>query len=147
AKAGRGATPTKTKKKKSPRLWSVHLLGGKPDEIKAARSAVLADQREDGGWAQLDSMKSDAYATGQALFVLQDTGLATTDAAYQRGVQFLLKTQEKDGSWLVVTRSRPIQTMFDNGDPHGKNQFISTPATGGALADLAKPQPARAAKK
>ena len=147
AKKWLAAAPLKTEEDKVARLWSVHLLGGKPDEIKAARSVVLADQREDGGWAQLDSMKSDAYATGQALFVLQDTGLATTDAAYQRGVQFLLKTQEKDGSWLVVTRSRPIQTMFDNGDPHGKNQFISTPATGWALAALAKAHSLGPAKK
>ena len=146
AKVWLAAAPLKTEEDKVARLWSAHLLGCKPGEIKAARAAVLADQREDGGWAQLDSMKSDAYATGQALFVLHETGLSPSEPAYQRGVQYLLKTQEKDGSWLVVTRSRPIQTMFDNGDPHGKNQFISTPATGWALAALAcacKPGPAK----
>ena len=41
-------------------------------------------------------------------------------------------------SWLVKTRSKPIQKFFDNGDPHGKNQFISISATSWATAALAK---------
>jgi hypothetical protein len=52
-------------------------------------------------------------------------------------VAFLLKTQQPDGSWLVETRSKPIQKFFDNGDPHGKSQFISITATGWAVAALA----------
>ncbi len=39
---------------------------------KAAR-AFLAEQRPDGGWAQLPSLASDAYATGQALVALKET--------------------------------------------------------------------------
>ena len=147
AKVWLAAAPLKTQEDKVARLWSLPLLAGKDEEIKAARAAVLADQREDGGWAQLDNMKSDAYATGQALFVLNDTGLPPTDTAFERGLRFLLNTQEKDGSWLVVTRSKPIQTYFDNGDPHGKNQFISIPATGWALAALAKTRQPRPTDK
>ena len=48
------------------------------------------------------------------------------------------KNQKDDGSWLVKTRSKPIQKFFDNGDPHGKNQFISISATSWATAALAK---------
>ena len=51
---------------------------------------------------------------------------------------YLLKNQKEDGSWLVKTRSKPIQKFFDNGDPHGKNQFISISATSWATAALAK---------
>ncbi len=119
-------------------LWGRAQLGATPDELRAARDAVLATQRDDGGWAQLAAMESDAYATGQVLFALQAAGMPSGELAYQRGVEYLLKTQQADGSWLVVSRSKPVQTYFDNGDPHGKNQFISTPATCWALVVLAK---------
>ncbi len=46
-------------------------------------------------------------------------------------------SQEPDGSWHVVTRSKPVQIFFDNGDPHGKDQFISVLATNWAVAALA----------
>jgi N-acyl-D-amino-acid deacylase len=119
------------------RLLGLGWLGGEEAEIAAAREQLLAAQRDDGGWGQLDDMPSDAYATGQALWVLQATGLETSSAAYQRGMSFLLRTQGEDGSWFVATRSKPVQPYFDNGDPHGKNQFISTPATCWAIAALA----------
>lgn len=119
------------------RLLGLGWLGGEEAVIVAAREQLLAAQRDDGGWAQLDDMASDAYATGQALWVLQATGLSASSAAYQRGMSFLLHTQCEDGSWFVATRSKPVQPYFDNGDPHGKNQFISTPAACWAVAALA----------
>ncbi|MFL5342434.1 MAG: prenyltransferase/squalene oxidase repeat-containing protein [Gemmataceae bacterium] len=121
------------------RLWGLFLLKSKPAELDAARTDTLAAQRPDGGWAQTDSMASDAYATGQALYVLHTTGLPVTDPAYRRGVRFLLLTQRPDGAWLVKTRSKPIQPYVeaDDLDPLGKDQFISVPATGWAVAALA----------
>jgi N-acyl-D-amino-acid deacylase len=96
-------------------------------------------------------MESDAYATGTALFVLLDTGLAASEAKLQLAVEFLLKTQLDDGSWLVKTRAKPVQVYFDNGDPHGTSQFISTSATCWSVAALARaindaPRPASATK-
>lgn len=82
-------------------------------------------------------MTSDAYATGQTLFILQATGLETSAEAYRRGMDFLLRSQCGDGSWFVATRSKPAQPYFDNGDPHGMNQFISIPATCWAVSALA----------
>lgn len=119
-------------------LWALHLLSATPDELNAARETVLAAQRPDGGWSQLDDMESDAYATGHTLYMLGLVGMPAADPAYQRGVAYLLKTQRDDGSWFVKSRSKPIQVYFDNGDPHGKDQFISTPATCWALAALAR---------
>ena len=60
-------------------------------------------------------------------------------------MEFLLRTQCPDGSWHVKTRSKPIQTFFDNGDPHGPDQFISIPATAWATTALALalPEPRR----
>ncbi|MFT5108670.1 MAG: hypothetical protein ACI9UA_004314 [Pseudoalteromonas tetraodonis] len=108
------------------------------------RKAILGKQHEDGGWSQLDGMESDAYATGQTLFILNQACDDTSSSdASGRAVDFLLKNREQDGSWHVVSRSKPIQRMFDNGDPHGKDQFISTPATAWATAALASELPER----
>jgi N-acyl-D-amino-acid deacylase len=124
-------------------LWGSAQFGATPDELRASRDAAVAKQRDNGGWAQLAEMESDAYATGQILFALQAAGMSSAELAYQRGVEYLLKTQQADGSWLVISRSKPIQTYFDNGDPHGKHQFISTPATCWALVVLANSGPER----
>src|SRR5436189_5358235 len=52
--------------------------------IKKGVRELLAEQRADGGWAQLPTLASDAYATGQALGALRQAGaLAATDAAYK----------------------------------------------------------------
>jgi N-acyl-D-amino-acid deacylase len=68
----------------------------------------LATQREDGGWSQLTNLETDSYATGQALYALYESGLLKTDdAAFQKGISFLLKTQYEDGSWKVKSRSIP----------------------------------------
>lgn len=119
------------------RLWFLHLLGDDAAAVESARGELLAKQQADGGWAQTDDMSSDAYATGQAVYVLQLTGLPGDQTEIRRGSEFLLKGQCEDGSWHVVTRSKPIQTWFDNGDPHDKDQFISIPATCWAVAALA----------
>lgn len=119
-----------------------HLLGlqwAKADLefIKMAKAALLAQQRDDGGWSQLATLPSDAYATGQVLFALsQGGGLGIQDKAYQRGVEFLLKTQLADGSWFVQTRSFPFQPHVNTRFPHGRSQFISAAATAWATMAL-----------
>src|SRR5262245_39251919 len=129
--------PVKTQEDRNARLWGLALLDGKTEDFQTARDAVVKAQREDGGWSQIDELASDAYATGQALYTLRSTGTSASDPIVHRGVEFLLKTQCSDGSWHVKTRSKPIQKEFDNGDPHGKDQFISTPAACWAIAALA----------
>jgi len=104
---------------------------------KSARE-LLAEQRADGGWSQLPTLPGDAYATGQALVALhQSAGLPISDPVYQRGAQFLLKTQLEDGSWLVKTRSLPLQPYFESGFPHGPDQWISSTGTSWATMALA----------
>ena len=110
--------------------------GGAPTARDAAVRELLAAQRSDGGWAQLSSMTSDAYATGSVLVALHQAGVRAGDAAYRRGVQFLLDTQLADGSWFVQTRSHPTQIYFESGFPHGANQFISAAATNWATQAL-----------
>lgn len=120
------------------RLWGLKLLGGSNEEISMARQIVLAAQRADGGWGQTSEMESDAYATGSTLFVLLEAGVAPGDLKLQCAIEFLLKSQLDDGSWHVKTRAKPVQKFFDNGDPHGKDQFISIAGTCWAVAALAR---------
>lgn len=110
----------------SMRLLGLHWADADQRTLDLAREALLARQLADGGWAQLDSMQSDAYATGQALVALhQAGGLATDSEAYQRGLAWLRQNWQDDASWKVQTRSKPIQVYFESGFPHEKSQFIS----------------------
>jgi Squalene-hopene cyclase C-terminal domain len=105
--------------------------------IHTAAQELLRSQRPDGGWGQTETLASDAYATGTALFALhQAADLPTSSPVYQRGIRCLLETQEPDGSWHVVSRSRPFQTYFESGFPHGNDQFISLAASGWATTAL-----------
>lgn len=119
-------------------LWGEKLLDGSQDRIADLRKRILSARHPDGGWSQLPTMKSDAYSTGQTLYILAETGLPTSHEVFRSGVAFLLATQEEGGSWHVVSRSKPIQPWFDNGDPHDKDQFISIAATGWATTALAR---------
>jgi hypothetical protein len=106
--------------------------------IQQAGRALVAEQRSDGGWAQTEWLASDAYATGQALVALVESGaLSVADPAYTRGVQFLMNTQFADGSWFVRTRALPIQPHFESGFPYGRDQFISAAGTNWATRALA----------
>ncbi|HEX5053736.1 MAG TPA: ankyrin repeat domain-containing protein [Planctomycetota bacterium] len=120
------------------RLLGLAWAGADDATVRAAADDLLQTQRADGGWAQLASRDSDAYATGQALTALQQLGgLATADPAYQRGVRFLLDTQKADGSWHVATRRRsPGLPYFETGFPHGEDQFLSFAATAWATMAL-----------
>jgi N-acyl-D-amino-acid deacylase len=111
-------------------------------EIEQAAADVLAQQRADGGWAQLSGRESDAYATGQALVALYEAGTeAKAPKALQHGLAFLLRTQLADGSWLVRTRSSPVQMYRESGFPHGKDQWISAAGTSWAAMALSLSQP------
>ena len=110
--------------------------------LRDAAEQVIARQRQDGGWAQLEGLETDAYATGMALVALHASGQVTaTDPVYQRGVGYLLRTQLDDGSWLVRTRSMPFQPYKESGFPHGRNQWISAAGTSWAAMALGMTQP------
>ncbi|HEY1307171.1 MAG TPA: ankyrin repeat domain-containing protein [Vicinamibacterales bacterium] len=112
---------------------------GSKAAIARVTRELLADQRPDGGWSQLPTLPSDAYATGQALVALGESGrVATSATAYRRGAAFLQGSQLGDGSWYVRTRTLPIQPYFDSGFPYGSDQFISTAATHWATMALAR---------
>jgi ankyrin repeat protein len=130
------ATPLNTEDRAF-KLLGLAWAGAERRLIQKAASELLAEQRTDGGWGQLPTLPSDAYATGQALYALNTAGnLPSAHAVCRRGVQFLLKTQLQDGSWFVQTRSVPVQPYFESGFPHGRSQFISCAATAWATMAL-----------
>lgn len=126
------------------RFWGLHHLGG-DEALKASTlAAILAEQRDDGGWAETKERQSDAYSTGQTLFMLLKTGTADDHPAIVRARDYLLKTQFTDGSWLAESHvENKAQRYFENGDPHGEHQFLSTAATAWATAALAQLLPAK----
>lgn len=131
-------TPAKDTEDRVFRLWAMQRAGCAADNLRAATRELIEKQRDDGGWGQRDDMKSDAYATGTSLAALHHAaGLAANDAIYQRGLKYLLATQREDGTWHVHSRSKPFQTYFESGFPHGKDQFISLAASSWATTALA----------
>ena len=116
--------------------------GETPARLRPLARAIVQKQNSDGGWAQLDGLASDSWATGQALVALNMTGgIDTADAVFQKGVRFLLQTQFEDGSWYVRSRAWPFQPHFESNFPHGKDQWISAGGTAWAAMALLLTQP------
>jgi hypothetical protein len=132
-------------------LMGLVWANAKASSITAAAAALASSQRSDGGWSQLPSMGSDAYATGQALYALNIAGrIPATDPSYSKGVKYLLSTQAADGSWHVKTRSIWLQPYFDSGFPYGQDQWISAAGTAWATMALSvtvDPQQSTSARK
>ncbi len=82
---------------------------GKPREtMQTTIDELLALQRADGGWSQtVPELKSDAFATGQTLYVLSLAGYTAERPEIKRGIDFLVATQKPDGSWPMISRSTP----------------------------------------
>lgn len=131
-----------TNEERAMRLSGLAWAGAKNKEMAPAAQELLSKQRLDGGWAQLDTLESDAYATGQAMVALVSSGWVTpSDAVYQKGVAFLLRTQRADGSWYVRSRAFPFQPYKESGFPHGKDQWISAAGTSWAAMALSSAAP------
>jgi hypothetical protein len=82
---------------------------GKPRKtIQSTIDELLALQSADGGWSQtVPGWKSDAFATGQTLYVLALAGYTAERPPIQRGIDFLVATQKPDGSWPMLSRATP----------------------------------------
>jgi Squalene-hopene cyclase C-terminal domain len=119
------------------RLLGLGWAGSEKKVLNQAMDDLIRNQRADGGWAQLPGLESDAYATGQALYALRiGGGMSPTHETYRKGIAHLLQTQLPDGTWLVRTRSYPVQPYFESGFPHGPDQWISAAATSWATLSL-----------
>ena len=74
-------------------------------ERRVSVEQLLKRQNTDGGWSQTTEMASDAYATGQAVYALVSRGGIDRSApAIVKARDFLLKSQQPDGSWVMTSR-------------------------------------------
>ncbi len=120
------------------RLMALRIAGASDADVSAAGRALLKLQKDDGGWTQTPYLDTDPYATGVVLHTLYEAGvLKPSDAAYQRGVAYLLRTQFPDGSWYVRSRSPKLQPYFQSAFPYEHDQWISAAATARAVMALA----------
>lgn len=110
---------------------------GEPaSKLKKFAAALEREQRADGGWAQLPKLKSDAYATGQALYALHLAGHKNTSASFQNGLRYLLASQRADGAWFAARRAFPFQPTMNSGYAHGRDSWISASAGSWAVIAL-----------
>ncbi len=81
-------------------------------ELQPMIDELLSLQRADGGWSQtVPEPRSDAFATGQTIYVLSLAGYTAEQPAIRRAIDFLIATQTPEGSWPMLSRSTP------NGEP------------------------------
>jgi ankyrin repeat protein len=122
--------------------YAMRLMGlvwskADPAAIKSAAQQLAARQRADGGWAQNVNSLSDAYATGQALWALEQAGrLKPGDGATRKAASFLTNSQFADGSWYVRSKAPKFQPYFQSGFPYDHDQWISASATAWATMAL-----------
>jgi N-acyl-D-amino-acid deacylase len=126
------------------RLMGLRWSNASGGTIAAATKQLAVAQLPNGGWKQLPDLEADAYATGMSLYALAAAGnMPTSSSTYQKGIDYLLRTQAADGAWHVSSRSIWLQPYFESGFPYGYDQFISAAGTSWAVMALVSSEPAR----
>ena len=129
------------------RLMGLVWADGNQDEIAAARRDLLALRTPAGSWPELPGYPADAYSTGEALYALRESGLATADHAWVAGMRFLVSTQAADGTWHVHTRMvSPADVSpeyFPSGFPYEKDEYLSYAGSSWAVMAMLSALPAR----
>lgn len=127
-------------------LLGLSWAGESPEKLGGLAATLIQKQRKDGGWSQLPMLDSDAYATGQVLFALsQAARIPVTDPAWQKGLRFLLTTQQQDGTWRVARRAFPFQPTMNSGFPYYRDAWVSAAATSWAVMAMTPALPVGAA--
>jgi hypothetical protein len=80
--------------------------------------------------------KSDAYATGQALYALAEAGAKPDDEAVRKAQSFPAKTQREDGAWAMVSRA-----IMRDGKPPKNLEPITHAGSAWAVLGLIRSSP------
>lgn len=137
AAAWLATAPSQTRQDLLWRWWTLAETGGDEALRSSLRERLLDNQHDAGGWGETADRPADAYSTGQTLFMLRKGGVSADNPALIRAADWLRRTQQADGSWRVESHVEyKAQPFFDNGDPHGEHQFLSTAGTAWATAGL-----------
>src|ERR1035437_2464556 len=126
-------------------LWASTQLPAflAPVQRQAIMEAALSKQQDDGGWSSaalgpwkrgdgtpLDE-KSDGFATGLVVLVLQQAGLTRADAHVRNGLAWLVQHQDATtGTWLASSLNKSRDPTTDVG------KFMSDAATAYAVLAL-----------
>jgi hypothetical protein len=111
-------------------LW--RRLGRPDSDWKPLKQQLRSAQNEDGGWSQIKSGASDAYATGQALYALTEAGVRN-DAAIRKAQSLLASSQRQDGAWAMTSRA-----IMGNGKVATKFEPITHAASAWAVMGLVR---------
>jgi squalene-hopene/tetraprenyl-beta-curcumene cyclase len=126
-------------------LWASTKLPGllSSADQKSIANETLAKQQADGGfslstlvggWKRKDNTpletRSDGYATGLVLFVLQQSGISSTQPQIQRGRDWLIANQQTAGNWLAWSLNKQRDPASDAG------HFMGDAATAYAVLAL-----------
>jgi hypothetical protein len=115
-------------------LW--RRLGLPAREWEPLVKKLRGAQNADGGWGQVEKAKSDAYATGQALYALAEAGVKPGDGAVRKAQSFLAKAQREDGAWAMVSRA-----IMRDGKPPKNLEPITHAGSAWAVMGLVRSSP------
>jgi outer membrane protein OmpA-like peptidoglycan-associated protein len=108
------------------------VAGGVVQQLKT-------EQNRDGGWHETpDDHDSDAFATGQVLYAFKEAGVSTESAEFNKGVQYLIKTQDSSGSWSPLQNGRPSKFAPTMWAVIGLAGNVEVPSADSLKADLDK---------
>jgi Squalene-hopene cyclase C-terminal domain len=135
----RGARPDEELQAAALRLILWRRLDLPSSEWEPLVEKLRSAQNADGGFSQLPKLKSDAYATGQALYALAEAGVKPDDEAVRKAQSFLAKTQREDGAWAIVSRA-----IMRDGKPPKNLEPITHAGSAWAVMGLVRSSPAGA---
>lgn len=98
---------------------------GAESDANALRAEIVKLQQPDGGWAwKIGETQSDPLATGEVLYLLQQSPAGAFAKAITRGQSWLLTRQREDGSWPIdITR---ISKMDRSGEAKARSFKAAT---------------------
>jgi hypothetical protein len=110
----------------------------KPPVLQTEIDRFLGRQNLDGGWGQVRDLPSDAYATGQALYVLSLARVKRDRPEVRRAVAYLVATQKENGYWPMTSRAHPGAKPATN--PAPITHFGTAWATLGLIRSVPTPE-------
>ena len=127
-------------------IWASAKLPGtlKPKVKQSIVKEILSKQQEDGGWSLTSLVgpwkrrdgtplekSSDGYATGLAIYALEQAGMTRKNHQMNQGLSWLANNQDKtEGRWLAYSLNKKRDLSSDTGP------FMNDAATAYAVLAL-----------